>query len=103
MFGLYGKIKTQPGQRDKLIDIMLKAAAVMPDVEGCYVYVVNSAPDDADAIWVTEIWRSQADHEASLTLDSVKAVITTAMPMIAEGSQRIEVTPLGGKGIPETK
>ncbi len=100
MFGLYGKIKTQPGQRDKLIDIMLKAAAIMPDVEGCYVYIINSAPDDPDAIWVTEVWRSQADHEASLKLDSVKAIITTAMPMIAEGTQRIEVTPLGGKGLP---
>jgi quinol monooxygenase YgiN len=100
MFGLYGKIKTQPGQRDALIGILLKAAAMMPDVEGCYVYVINSAPDDPDAIWVTEIWRSQADHEASLTLDSVKSLITSAMPMIAEGSQRIEVTPLGGKGLP---
>jgi len=103
MFGLYGKIKTQPGQRDKLIDILLKAAAVMPEVEGCYVYVVNSAPDDPDAIWVTEIWRSQADHAASLNLENVKALISTAMPLIAEGSERIEVTPLGGKGIPESK
>ena len=100
MFGLYGKIKTQPGQRDKLIDILLKAAAIMPDVEGCYVYVINTAPDDADAIWVTEIWRSQEDHAASLTLKSVKSLIATAMPLIAEGSEQIRVTPLGGKGIP---
>src|SRR5258708_1134672 len=103
MFGLYGKIKTQPGQRDKLIDILLKAAAIMPNVEGCYVYVVNSAPDDPDAIWVTEIWRSQADHEASLALESVKSLISTPMPLIAEGSQRIEVLAVGGKGITETQ
>jgi quinol monooxygenase YgiN len=49
---------------------------------------------------MTEVWRSQADHQASLTLDGAKELIALARPLIAGFGERIEVTPLGGKGLP---
>src|SRR5947209_4746686 len=100
MFGLYGKMRAQPGQRDTLIGYLMQAANGMRDVDGCYLYIVNSDPADPDGIWVTEVWRSQADHQASLSLDETKALIAQARPLIAEMPQRIEVVPLGGKGLP---
>jgi quinol monooxygenase YgiN len=100
MFGLYGKIKTHPGQRDQLIDFLLKAAETLGDLEGCYIYIINRDPGDPDAIWVTEVWRSQADHQASLTDERVKAIIAAARPLIAGMSDRVELTPVGGKGLP---
>jgi quinol monooxygenase YgiN len=101
MYGLSGKIKAQLGQRDALIDILLQAAKGLREYEGCYVYIVSSAPDDPDGIWVTEVWRSQADHQASLLLESTKAAIASARHMIAGSSDRAEFTPLGGKGLPD--
>jgi quinol monooxygenase YgiN len=101
MYGVSGKIKTKPGQRDALIEILLQAAKGLRDFEGCYLYVVSSAPDDPDGIWVTEVWRSQADHQASLALETTKAVIASARHMIAGSSDRVEFTPLGGKGLPD--
>ena len=100
MFGLVGKIKAQPGQRDALIDYLQKAATDLGDVDGCYIYIVNKATDDPDGIWVTEVWRSREDHQASLSLDSVKAIIAAARPLIAGMSDRIEMIPVGGKGLP---
>jgi quinol monooxygenase YgiN len=102
MYSLFGKIKTQPGQRDTLLAYLLQASDSMADLEGCYLYVINSATDDPDGIWVYEVWRSREDHQASLTLDAVKAVITSARPLIAEMSNRVELVPLGGKGLPKT-
>ena len=62
---------------------------------------INSAKDDPDTVWVTEVWKSQADHQASLTNDAVKALITAARPYIAAPPEGFEVTPIGGKGLPD--
>lgn len=99
MFGLFGKITAQPGQRDALMEILVQGTQVLQDVKGCYLYIVNSDPNDPDAIWVTEIWQSQADHQASLANEAVKAVIMQGRPLIAGFGERFEVTPIGGKGL----
>jgi quinol monooxygenase YgiN len=101
MYGLTGKMIAQPGQRDTLIGYLLQAAEGMRDLESCYLYVVSSANDDANAIWITEVWRNKEDHDASLTLDGAKELIAKARPLIAGFGERIEVTPLGGKGLPD--
>jgi quinol monooxygenase YgiN len=98
-FGLYGKIITQPGRRDELVAILLEAAAGMPEVPGCDLYIINLSPSEPDAIWVTEVWESREDHAASLSRAEVQALIARGWPLIA-GGERIEVVPVGGKGLP---
>ena len=77
-FGMYGKVVAKPGQRDALVEILLEASRLVAPLAGCQIYIVNVVPADPDAIWVTEIWRSEADHDASLKMDSVMAVIAKA-------------------------
>ena len=69
--------------------------------DASYYHVVTEAGTVDDAIWTYEVWRSQADHQASLTNEAVKALIASARPLIAGMSDRMELVPLGGKGIPE--
>jgi quinol monooxygenase YgiN len=99
-FGFYGKIITHPGQRDALASILLKAAAAMQHIPGCELYIVNASATEPDTLWVTEVWSSQADHAASLASEEVKALIAEGRALIA-GGERIELTPLGGKGLPD--
>lgn len=101
MYGLFGKFQAQPGQRDALLDHLLKAGEMMPEVEGCYLYVVHSDPADPAGIWVYEAWRSPEDHEASLQAEAVIGLISAARPLIAGMPERFEVTPLGGLGLPD--
>jgi quinol monooxygenase YgiN len=101
LYGLFGKIRAHPGQRDPLIGHLLEAARLLDDLEGCYLYVIHSDPGDPDGIWVSEVWRSQADHQASLGHEAIQALIAQARPLITEMAERFEVTPLGGKGLPE--
>lgn len=101
MFGLYGKMRATPGQRDALVAFLMQAADGLRTLDGCYVYIINADPGDPDGIWITEVWRSQAEHQASLSLEAAKTLIAQARPLIAEFSQRIEVIPLGGKGLPD--
>ena len=101
MYGLTGKMIAQPGQRDTLIGYLLQAAEGMRDLEGCYMYVVGSANDDPNVIWISEVWRSKEDHDASLTLEGAQELIAKARPLIAGFGERFESTPLGGKGLPD--
>jgi quinol monooxygenase YgiN len=98
-FGLYGKITAHSDQRDALVAVLLEAAALMQHVPGCELYIVNVSATEPDAVWVTEVWSSPADHEASLTRDEIKTLIKSGMPLIA-GGERIEIVPIGGKGLP---
>ena len=99
MFGLIGRMKSAPGQRDALISILLEGLSGMP---GCLSYVVAKDFLDPDSIWITEAWESQGKHKASLLLPSVKSAIAMARPIIAGFGERIETQPVGGHGLVAT-
>ena len=96
MYGLIGKMSAIAGQRDALIAILLEGVAGLP---GCLSYVVAKDPNNADAIWVTEVWDSQASHKASLALPSVQQAIARGKPLIASFDQHTETLPVGGHGL----
>ena len=93
MYGLIGKMLTIAGRRDEVVAILLEGVAQMP---GCLSYVVAEDPGDANAIWITEVWDSEASHRASLALPQVKAAIAKARPMISGFSERFITRPVGG-------
>lgn len=96
MYGLIGKITAEPGQRDALIDILLEGAAELP---GCLSYVVAKDANNKNAIWVTEVWKSKAHHEDSLSLPSVKQAMEQGRPLIASFDERVETEPAGRQGL----
>ncbi len=96
MYGLIGKMRALPGQRDALIAILVEGVSGMP---GCLSYVVAQDPADPDAIWVTEVWDSEASHKASLTLPAIKDAIARGRPLIAGFDQHTETVPVGGHGL----
>src|SRR5262245_44713454 len=100
MYGLIGKVTVVDGQRDALAAVLLQGGDAMP---GCLSYIVAADPTDANALWITEVWDSQASHQASLSLPAVQAAIAKGRPMIAGFSNRVETQPLGGLGLPNPK
>ncbi|MEW7851396.1 putative quinol monooxygenase [Massilia aurea] len=100
MYGLIGKMRATPGQRDALIAILLEGTAAMP---GCLSYIIAKDAQDADAIWITETWTTQESHTASLTLPAVQAAIKQGRPLIAGFGERFETEPIGGHGLPPTQ
>ena len=96
MYGLIGKMKAQPGKRDELASLMESG---MPEMDGCVSYVIAACNDDADGIWITEVWDSKEAHMASLSIPAVGELISKARPLIAGFDHRFETTPIGGIGI----
>lgn len=101
-YGLCGKMMATPGDGDALARHLLDAASALADVAECRLYVVSRDPGDPDAVWVVEVWDSAEAHRASLQLEAVQDLITRARPIIASIGQRIELEPIGGKGVDPT-
>lgn len=99
MYGLIGQMKSVPGKRDALGKILLEGTGEMP---GCLSYVIANDAADSDALWITEVWDSKANHDASLSLPAVQNAIAKGRPLIAGFGTRVETTPLGGQGLSTT-
>jgi quinol monooxygenase YgiN len=90
-FGLIGHIRVQPGRRDELAAILTEGSGELP---GCLSYVVAEDLSDPDGLWVTEIWRDRAAHQASLVLPAVQEAIGRGRPLIVEFDAFHETRPL---------
>lgn len=96
MYGIIGQMTATEGNREKLIDILLKGTQEMP---GCKLYAIAADTSDEVSIWITEIWDSEDSHKASLQLPGVQAAIAEGRAMIAEFGERHVVKPFGGWGV----
>jgi len=96
MYGLISRMDVVPGERDALVKILLEGIVGMP---GCLSYVIANDPEDADAIWITEVWDSRTSHEASLSLPQVREAIEEGRPLIAGFAERFTTEPVGGHGL----
>jgi quinol monooxygenase YgiN len=97
MWGMIAKITVLPGKRDEMIGVLKTSAANMP---GCFSYVVAKDASDENVMWVTEVWDSQASHDASLSLPAVKEAIPRGKALVAN-FERIAVTnPVWAVGLP---
>jgi len=95
IYGLIGQLKANPGQRAELVAILLEASQAM---EGNLLYLVAEDLEDADLIWITEVWRTRTDHANSLKPAAVQAAIARARPLIAGFGLRAETRPVGYAG-----
>ena len=97
-FGLVGSFKAHPGQGDALAEVLVRAAEGLGGNPECELYVISRS-EDPDAVWVTEVWTSREAHRASLEDQATRELIAEARPLIAGLGERIELLPVGGKGL----
>jgi quinol monooxygenase YgiN len=93
----YGKATAKDGKGGELAEILLAAAAELEDDPGCELYLISRQADSPDVVWVTELWRSQADLDASLERVRGSSGAAAAMALVDDW-QMIELELLGGKG-----
>jgi len=96
VYGIIGKITAAPGKRDQLIEILLAGTQARP---GCQLYVVSRDAEEADSLWITEVWDDEQSHQRSLELPAVQAAITQGRPLIASFAARHTIEPVGGQGL----
>lgn len=98
MFGLIAKLTAAQGKREELIALLKSSASKMP---GCYSYVVARDSADESVIWVTEVWDSEASHDASLSLPAVREAIPQAKLIVSHFEKVAATMPVWDGGRPE--
>jgi quinol monooxygenase YgiN len=94
----YGKATAREGQGEELAQVLLSAARELEGDPGCLLYLINRQAGQPDVIWVTELWRSQADLDASLERIRGSEGVAAALALV-EDWEMIELDLLGGKGL----
>lgn len=98
-YGYYVKFTARQGQRDALVTHLLRAASLAGEATGCELYIVNTSLTEPEAVWVTEVWRSQEEHDASLNNEDAQSLIKQVLPLLAGSPEKTDVLPVGGKGL----
>jgi quinol monooxygenase YgiN len=93
----YGKAVAREGSAEELAERLLAAADGLAGDPGCELYLVNREAGKPNVIWVTELWRSQDDLNASLQKITGSDDVAAVMALV-EDWQMIELDLLGGKG-----
>jgi quinol monooxygenase YgiN len=98
-YGLYGKLQAHAGKGKELGDILLKAARLLENAQGCVLYIISKTADSPEGIYVFEVWDTKEDHDNSLKLAGVRELISQAMPLLAGKPEGATFDVLGGKGL----
>ena len=93
----YGTSVAHPGKGDELARHLLAAAEELESDPGCELYLVNRQRDAPDTIWITELWRSQADLDASVQKIKGSPAVAAVLELV-ERWEMLELELLGGKG-----
>jgi len=96
MYGLIVKLTVASGKREEMIRILKESASDMP---GCLSYIVAKDSADENMIWVTEVWASEASHDASLSLPAVKNAIPQAKQIVTSFDKVAVTNPVWGAGL----
>jgi len=81
-FANVGTLGVVPGQRDELVRLLTRRSDALRDV-GCLAYEVGGNDEQPDTVFVVELWRDQAAHQASLSLPEVQEAIAAARPLLS--------------------
>lgn len=97
---LHGKLVAKSGQASQLAQILLEASKIVEKEKGCRLYAISTDSNKKNCVWITEIWDSKNDHDASLKNEKTKELITKAMPLLESAPEKgQELEFIGGFGI----
>src|SRR3954469_25382871 len=83
-FAQHTRIRARPGKRDELLAKFVEAADMQHHNPACELSLVSSSPDDPDAVFLTEVWASEADWEEARNTPEVQSW-AKAMPELVDG------------------
>jgi len=81
-FANVGTLGVKSGRRDDVVAILTRRSTEL-DAAGCLLYEVGVSDEQPETVFVAELWTSAEAHQGSLQLESVRAAISDAMPLLS--------------------
>ena len=98
MYGLIVKLTSARGRRNDLITMM--GGEDSHTIPGCLSFIVAEDAADEDVLWITEVWESQASHEASLQTPAIQTSLVDADTLIAAFEKVATTSPVRNSSHP---
>jgi len=99
-YALLNKLTAKPGQRQRVVEILLESGKLFDDNPGCLLYLVSESTEDPNVVWVMDLWTSREEHAEALKAPELRPYVENATPLLEGMPEQIEVRPVGGKGLP---
>ncbi len=94
------KFTALPGKRDALVEAFRDEAAQAEHNAGIELYLVHTAADEPDAVWLYVAFASEADEEAYTGGMAGEQAMSRTDPLAPAPPEQIGLVPQGGKGVP---
>jgi quinol monooxygenase YgiN len=96
-FALLNRLTAKPGQRDRVVEILLESGRLFDGNSACRLYLVAKSEDDPNLIWVADLWTSEEEHAEALKAPELRRFVEQCMPLLEGMPEQIKVRPVGGK------
>jgi quinol monooxygenase YgiN len=96
-YALLNKLTAKPGERARVVELLLESGKVFDDNAACLLYLVAESVAEPEVIWVTDLWTSEEAHSEALRAPSLRPYIQEAMPLLTGMPEQIAVETKGGK------
>jgi quinol monooxygenase YgiN len=96
-FALLNRLTAKPGQRDRVVEILVESGKLFDDNRACRLYLVAESEDDPNLIWVADLWTSEEEHAEALKVPEMRPFVEQCMPLLEGMPEQIKVRPVGGK------
>jgi quinol monooxygenase YgiN len=85
MFGVCGRMTTQPGRRDEVVDLIREfVGRDLGDGSGLIAYSVFATLEEPDTILETELWTDQAAHDTWIGTEPGRTVAQKVIALLAD-------------------
>ena len=84
MFSVYGRMTAQPGRRDEVIALLHEGLRAGGEDSGLLFYSINTAFEDPDMVWLTQLWIDKEAHDRTTRSDPV-AGVSRHLPSLLAG------------------
>jgi quinol monooxygenase YgiN len=98
-FAQHTRLSAAPGEREALIAKFLEAASIQLHNDGCELMLVSAAPDDADVVYLTEVWASADEWERARDSDEIQAWAASMPALVGGAPETARLDIRGGKGL----
>lgn len=95
MYSFLGKFTATAGNQRALADQLIKGTELWGSPKGLIQYLIYTGADES--VWVSELWETEVDHNASLELPGVRELIGETKPLIG-GMDVFPIELVGGVG-----
>jgi quinol monooxygenase YgiN len=96
-FALFNRLTAKPGERARVVEILLESGKLFDDNSACRLYLVAESADDPNLIWVADLWTSEEEHAEALEAPDMRPFVEECMPLLEGMPEQIRVRPVGGK------